>query len=125
MAGPGMGHQGEQQKNRGLIQQHVAQILQQQQIPPGWQSTVPPQQRLPIVLQLLVSMYPSALPLLHDSHRISSLRLIKPDMDITQHVQIAINYELKVFMGSPDQVRVNPDPSKIRSDSSSMRAGFL
>lgn len=51
--GPGMGPQTEHLKNgRGLIQQHVAQMLQQQQIPPGWQSTVPLQQRLQTVLQL-------------------------------------------------------------------------
>lgn len=51
--GPGMGPQADQQRNsRGLIQQHVAQLLQHQQIPPGWQSTVPLQQRLQIVLQL-------------------------------------------------------------------------
>jgi hypothetical protein len=51
--GPGMGPQNEPQKNgRGSISAHVTQILQQQQIPQGWQSTVPVQQRLPIVVNL-------------------------------------------------------------------------
>ena len=42
------------------------------------------------------------------TYRISSLRLIKPDMDITQHISIAINWENKVFINAADQVRENP-----------------
>lgn len=39
--------------------------------------------------------------------RISSLRLIKPDMDIAQHVLIATNWEEKVFSNAADQVGDN------------------
>ena len=53
MPGAGIGPQSEQQKNgRQPIQHQVAQLLQQQETPQGWQSTVPIQLRLQIVLQL-------------------------------------------------------------------------
>ena len=41
---------------------------------------------------------------MHFLRRVSSLRLIKPDIDIQQSISIAMNYEHKVLEASPDQV---------------------
>lgn len=37
-------------------------------------------------------------------HRVSSLRLIKPDMDIHQSINVAITFEQKTFEESPSHV---------------------
>ena len=37
-------------------------------------------------------------------HRVSSLRLIKPDMDILQTINVAVTFEQKTCMDNPDEV---------------------
>ena len=68
MTGPRATGQGPQQQQQGgmqrndprqqyqQIQRHIYQTLQRQEIPPGWQTTVPPQHRTMVVFQL--SVYP-------------------------------------------------------------------
>ncbi len=53
MAGPPPGSQGNQQQaGPQKVQQHIFRMLQQQHVPPGWQTAVAVQQRTTAVWQL-------------------------------------------------------------------------
>lgn len=41
---------------------------------------------------------------MHFPFRVSSLRLIKPDIEVQHSITIAMTYESKVFQSSPDKV---------------------
>lgn len=38
------------------------------------------------------------------AHRVSSLRLIKPQMDVDETVRVALGFEQKTMFDSPDKV---------------------
>lgn len=118
MSGPGLGsglgpqgppqQAGQQRPVHNQIQQHVFRMIQQQQqVPQGWQTMVGVSQRAINAYQLYVNGNQSmASYLLIDAvFRVTSLRLIKPDMEIQQSISVAITYEQKIFIESPDKVR--------------------
>ncbi|KAL8664420.1 MAG: hypothetical protein Q9202_003110 [Teloschistes flavicans] len=72
--------------NGGNVQQHIARLLSQRPSPPGWQMTVPAQQRGNIIFQ------------------------IDENSKMLQH---ASDFEIKVFEGSPDKVNHHPDMKKM------------
>ena len=84
---PGQQPAHPQARNNNIqVQQHIYKQLVNQELPPGWQTTVTPQTRTTNVFQL-----------------VSSLRLIKPDMSVVETVGVAMGYERKTFLESPDK----------------------
>ncbi|KAL8872898.1 MAG: hypothetical protein Q9174_001548 [Haloplaca sp. 1 TL-2023] len=68
------------------VQQRIMQVLSQQSAPPGWQSSVPLQQRCHTIFQLF-----------------SSLRLLKTDTSPQQALQLALKFEVNNFMECRDK----------------------
>lgn len=61
---------------------------------------------LSIVCTLFLPYLLFSLELIRFPRRVSSLRLIKPDIEIQQSINVAVIYESKVFQSSMDKVRV-------------------
>ncbi len=51
-------------------------------------------------------------------HRVSSLRLIKPDMDYHQSINVALTFEQKTFEDNPDHVSTMSLSSKTKQQRS-------
>ncbi|KAL9614713.1 MAG: hypothetical protein Q9167_000842 [Letrouitia subvulpina] len=89
MAGPGAqatAPTAGQPNNSTGVQNNIFRVLSQQQVPQGWQTTVPIQNRMMVVWQL-----------------VSSLRLLNPPTNDQQAIQIAISFETKAFQNCPDK----------------------
>ncbi|KAI9873241.1 MAG: hypothetical protein M1830_000670 [Pleopsidium flavum] len=90
MAGPSGGTAGTGpsgiQRPATQIQQQIYEILRRQNHPQGWQTSVSIPERGGKVFQL-----------------VSSLRLIKPNMNPGEALSVAINFEHKAFQGAADK----------------------
>ncbi|KAL8743469.1 MAG: hypothetical protein Q9190_004185 [Brigantiaea leucoxantha] len=86
MPGPGTQTNVPQVGQPNGIQHHIWRTLSQQQIPPGWQGSVSPQNRMTVVCQL-----------------VTALRILHNAINDQHSVQVAITFETKAFLNCPDK----------------------
>lgn len=69
------------------IRQHILRELSSHPTPTGWQQTIPPQNRVPVIQQI-----------------ITQLSLVKPEYNLTKTFGIATSFEKEKFEQSPDRL---------------------
>ncbi|KAL9576660.1 MAG: hypothetical protein Q9212_006917, partial [Teloschistes hypoglaucus] len=110
MSAPGMLSQvntqpGGPSYNGSNLQQHIARLLSQKPVPPGWQMSLPQQQRIHIIGQIFGFL--RLLPNKDDQHKI---------------MEYAMGFEQRTFEGSPDKNTYEQNCKQKMSDIQAWRA---
>ena len=115
---PKPGMQPPKNDNTHLIMGQVAQALQSQGQFGGWKGEVPIKTRAMNVYQMYAHAVTSLYLLLNTDctllHRITSLRLIQPRIDVSTAAHAALSFEQKAFQKATERVRcLSPFPFRV------------